>query len=213
MKRKRYTRRKFGALAVVGAVGLSGCLDDDDDPDDELVDDVDDEPDDEPADEPDDEVDDEPDDEADDEVDDEPDDEADNEVDDDPEEEYDFDDQPEDAAVMFETPTDGDTVDSPVEMAATVEGIDLEPAGTMEVGTGHLHILVDHECFEAGEVIPGPSESAEEDGIFHWSDGQSEDELELEPGEYDLCVQIGDGAHRAFGETDEITITVEEAEE
>lgn len=151
------TRRGFLSVAAVGAVRLSGCLDEDEEND----------------------------------------------------EEYNFDDQPEDASVSFETPSDGDTVESPVEIVAEVDGIDLEPAGTMEAGTGHLHILVDHDCYEVGEVMPGPSEEAEDDGIFHWSDGQSEDELELEPGDYELCIQIGDGDHRAFGETDEISITVE----
>lgn len=130
--------------------------------------------------------------------------------DDDDDEEYDFGDQPGDASVVFESPADGDTVQSPVELVVAVEGIELAPAGTMEVVTGHLHILVEQDCYEVGEIIPGPSESAEADGIFHWSDGQSEDSLELDPGEHTLCIQIGDGAHRAFGETDEITITVEE---
>ena len=132
--------------------------------------------------------------------------------DDDPaeDEEYDFDDQPDDASATFVSPADGDTVQSPVEIEASVEGADLVPAGQNVVGAGHLHILVDHDVFERGEVIPGPAESAREDGIYHWSDAQTEDTLELEPGEYTLRIQLGDGAHRAFGQTDEITITVEE---
>ncbi|QSG04135.1 DUF4399 domain-containing protein [Natranaeroarchaeum sulfidigenes] len=162
-----HTRRTFVSAVTVGAVGLSGCLGDGDDP---------------PEDEPDD---------------DEPD-------------EYDFEDQPEDASPTFESPEDGATVQSPVEFVVSVEGADLIPAGENEVGAGHLHILVDHDVFDRGETIPGPSDSAEEDGIYHWSDAQTEDSLELEPGEYTIAVQLGDGAHIAFGETDEITITVEE---
>ena len=132
--------------------------------------------------------------------------------DDDPDddEEYDFEDQPEDASVSFESPEDGDTVQSPVEFEASVDGADLVPAGENVVGAGHLHILVDHDFYDRGEVIPGPSPDAEEDGIYHWSDAQTEDTLELESGEYTVGLQLADGAHRAFGETDEITITVED---
>ncbi|MCU4924826.1 DUF4399 domain-containing protein [Halobacteria archaeon AArc-dxtr1] len=184
MDRLRPTRRGFGALVALGALGLSGCLDDDE------ADDMDDE-----ADDMDDEADD-MDDEADD---------MDDENDD-----VDVDDQPDDAAAMFVVPEDGETVTSPVEIEADVENVDLAPAGEAVVGEGHLHVLVDQDCFDDGETIPGPSDDAEDDGIFHWGDGQSEGELDLEPGEYDLCLQLGDGPHRAFGETDEITITVED---
>ena len=170
-----HTRRKFGTLVALGAVGLSGCIGEDDTDDEEPTDD--DTDDEEP-------------------------------VDDD--EEVTVDDQPDDAAAMFVTPEDGDTVESPVEFEAEVEGVELAPAGEAVEGEGHLHILVDQDCFEDGETIPGPSDEAEEDGIYHWGDGQSEGEIDLEPGEYDLCLQLADGPHRAFGETDEISITVEE---
>ena len=127
--------------------------------------------------------------------------------------EYDIADQPDDAAATFVRPEDGETVSSPVEFEAEIDGIDLAPAGDPVVGEGHLHLLVDHEAFGEGEVIPGPAESIEnEEGIYHWDDGRSEGEVELEPGEYIVVLQIGDGPHRAFGETDEVTITVEDAE-
>ncbi len=165
--KKTHSRRTFGALVAVSAVGLSGCLGEDE----------------EPVEEP--------------------------EDDDGEDEEITVEDQPDDAAATFLTPEDGDTVESPVELEGEVEGIELAPAGDAVVGEGHLHVLVDHEGFEEGETIPGPAPEAEEDGIYHWGDGQSEGEIELEPGEYDLTLIIGDGPHRAYGETDEITITVE----
>lgn len=170
-----HTRRKFGALVALGAVGLSGCIGEDDTDDEEPTDD--DTDDEEPADD---------------------------------DEEVTVDDQPDDAAAMFVTPEDGDTVESPVEVEAEVEGVELAPAGEAVEGEGHLHILVDRDCFEEGETIPGPSDEAEEEGHYHWGDGQSEGEIDLEPGEYDLCLQLADGPHRAFGETNEISITVEE---
>lgn len=128
---------------------------------------------------------------------------------DDNDDEYDIEDQPDDAAARFVTPEDGATVESPVQIEAEVEGIELVEVAQPAAGEGHLHVLVDRECFEDGEVAPGPSSEAEEDGIYHWGDGSSEGEIELEPGEYDLCLQIADGTHRVFGDTDEITITVE----
>lgn len=128
--------------------------------------------------------------------------------------EYDIADQPEDAAAMFVTPEDGATVSSPVQFEAEVEGIELAAAGDAVVGEGHLHLLVDGEPFETGDVIPGPAEEVEdEQGIYHWGDGQSDGEIDLEAGEHSIVIQIADGPHRAFGETDEITITVENDDE
>ena len=179
---KRITRRRFVAIAgTTSALALAGCVDEGPGEEAEPIDDEDDEEE-----------------------------EVDDEDDGAEVEEIDVEEQPDDAAVAFVTPEDGDTVESPVEIEAEVEEIELAPAGPPAVGEGHLHVLVDHECFEEGETIPGPSPDTEEEGIFHWSDGQSEDELELEPGEYDLCIQIGDGLHTAYGETDEISITIEE---
>ncbi len=122
--------------------------------------------------------------------------------------------------MSFVAPEDGATVSSPVQFDAEVEGIELAPAGDAVVGEGHLHLVVNGgsfettEPFETGDVIPGPADEIEaERGIFHWSDGQSEGEIDLEPGEYTVVIQIADGPHRAFGENDEITITVEDNEE
>ncbi len=129
----------------------------------------------------------------------------------DDDEEYDIADQPDDAAATFVSPDDGDTVRSPVEIVAEAEGVELVAVDEPAVGEGHLHVLVDRECFEEGEIAPGPSDEAEAEGIYHWGDGSSEGEIDLEPGEYDLCLQLADGVHRVFGETDEITITVEDA--
>lgn len=127
-----------------------------------------------------------------------------------PEDEYSIDEQPDDAAAMFVTPEDGATVSTPVQFEAEVEGIELAAAGDPVVGEGHLHLLVDGEPFETGDVIPGPAEQVEdEQGIYHWGNGQSEGEIDLEPGEYTVVLQIADGPHRAFGATDAIDITVE----
>ncbi len=181
----RYSRR--GVLltgSVVGVAALAGCLDGDEPADDE-------DPDDDPTD-----------DDAD----------QDDHDDEDPDDEYDVADQPEDASVSFVEPEDGDTVETPVTFVFETDGFDLasveeDPA----VGEGHLHVMAEEDCFEDGEIIPGPADDLEEDNeVWHLSDGGDEAEIEIDPGEYDVCVQIGDTLHQAFGETDEITITVVE---
>ncbi|WP_331234861.1 DUF4399 domain-containing protein [Natronorarus salvus] len=187
----RYSRR--GVLltgSAVSATALAGCLDDDQEetePDDGTETDADG-----------------ADDEDDGEVSD--DDAEDEEADDD----YDVADQPEDASVSFVEPGDGDTVETPVHFEFETEGFELasvdeDPA----VGEGHLHVLGEDDCYPDGEVIPGPADDLEEDNeVWHLSDGSDTAEIEMDPGEYDVCVQIGDTLHRAFGETDEISITV-----
>jgi hypothetical protein len=121
---------------------------------------------------------------------------------------YDVADQPE-AAAIFVSPMDGDTVSTTfaVELAAT--GVTLTPVGTPAIGEGHLHVMAGIDCYPAGEVIPGPSPDDEAEGRFHLGDGSDSREITLEPGTYELCVQIADGAHQAFGETQTITVTVE----
>jgi hypothetical protein len=122
---------------------------------------------------------------------------------------YDVSQQPDDAAASFVSPSDGETVSSPVVVELTVDNVELAPVGAPVVGEGHLHVLVDRGCFEDGAVIPGPSEEDEADGIFHLGDGSDSRELPLEPGTYELCVQLGDGIHTAYGQTETITVTVE----
>lgn len=118
-------------------------------------------------------------------------------------------DQPDDAGIFFTSPDAGATVESPVEVEFEVEGVELAEAGEPATGEGHAHVLVDQGCPDPGETIPGPSDDAEADGIFHLGDGSSTIELDLEPGDHDLCAQLGDGAHRAFGATDELRLTVQ----
>lgn len=119
--------------------------------------------------------------------------------------------QPADGQATFVSPTDGDTVTSPfsVEMEAT--DVEIVPADAVAPGEGHFHIVVDAGCVEDGEAIPGPGDDAQADGYYHFGDGSTETELDLEPGEHELCLQLGDGEHHAFGGTDVITVTVEES--
>ena len=122
-------------------------------------------------------------------------------------EEYSVENQPA-AAASFVSPSDGDTVTSPVSAVLAADGVDLAPAGIPEIGEGHLHVMVDIGCYEPGESIPGPSDQDEAAGRFHLGDGSDSRRIELEPGTYELCVQLADGVHTAFGATETITVTV-----
>lgn len=80
-----------------------------------------------------------------------------------------------------------DEVTSPVEVGMKTE----------DLGDGHFHILVDTPCVEAGDVIP------DDDEHLHFEATETSAELELEPGKHDLCLQVGDGEHRALASADE----------
>jgi hypothetical protein len=79
-----------------------------------------------------------------------------------------------------------DEVTSPFEVGMEAE----------DLGDGHFHLLVDTPCVESGEVIPEGDES------LHLDEGETSAELDLEPGEHDLCLQVGDSEHRAMASSD-----------
>lgn len=108
--------------------------------------------------------------------------------------------------VFFVEPSDGASLAAPVRATMGAESFNIEPAGEVRAGAGHLHIMVDTACLPAGQVIP-------KDGAhLHFGDGQMEAELSLPPGVHRLCLQAADGAHIALdgdGLRHEITVTVE----
>lgn len=134
------------------------------------------------------------------------------EADDTPEDtggDYDVSEQPADAQAMFASPADGDTVTMPVRVDMRAVGVEIAPAGEPVVGQGHFHVVVDAGCVPDGEFVPGPGDEAAAEGYYHFGDGSSAGQLELEPGTYELCIQLADGVHQAFGGTETITVTVE----
>ncbi|MEZ4322974.1 MAG: DUF4399 domain-containing protein [Myxococcota bacterium] len=110
------------------------------------------------------------------------------------------------AKVMFTSPAEGASVPSPVKVVMAVEGMEVKPAGELVEGTGHHHILVDTEPVPFGTAVPA------DDQHIHFGKGQTETELELEPGEHTLTLQFADGVHRSYGEqmTATVKITVTE---
>ena len=109
------------------------------------------------------------------------------------------------ARVFFVEPADGTTVQSPVHVVMGVEGMQVKPAGEIVEGTGHHHLLIDRGGYAEGEAIPNDEQNR------HFGGGQTETELELEPGQHTLTLQFANGAHQSYGErlAASITITVE----
>lgn len=113
---------------------------------------------------------------------------------------------PEAGSVSFTSPSDGASVSSPVSFNMTAENFTIESASNgVRDGAGHLHILVDQPALNPGEVIP----NNEPEGYYHYGDGSTSAEIELEPGEHTVRVQAGDAKHRAYDLTDTIQLTVE----
>lgn len=107
------------------------------------------------------------------------------------------------ASVGVSSPADGATVSSPVIVVMTATDFMIEPAGSVSDQAGHFHVMIDVPCVTPGETIPV------DDNHLHFGDGAGRAELELAAGEYELCIQAGDGIHTALDSTETITITVE----
>lgn len=101
-------------------------------------------------------------------------------------------DTPPEITISFASPSDGARVTSPFDVEMAAEGVEVVPAGTMEEGTGHMHILIDTPFVPAGEVIPS------DEAHRHYGDGSTSTTLDLEPGTHVLRLQLADGAHRAL---------------
>jgi hypothetical protein len=93
--------------------------------------------------------------------------------------------------VQITGPEEGATVGSSVMITLEVSGFTLAPAGTMEVGTGHHHLVVDADLPTVGMPIPST------DGEYiHMGQAQTELELTgLAAGEHTVIAVVGDGAH------------------
>lgn len=108
--------------------------------------------------------------------------------------------------VNFTAPQNNATVANPVQVKWTAQNFRVEPAGAVNAGAGHLHVMIDTPCVAAGQVIPN------DDTHKHFGKAQMETELTLTPGKHTLCLQAADGAHAALsgaGMTQQISITVQ----
>lgn len=105
-----------------------------------------------------------------------------------------------DARVFFVTPADGATVVGPVvdgkvtvHVEMGVEGLTVMRAGTLADGSGHHHIVIDGDPVPREQAVPADAQH------IHYGLGQTEADLQLEPGPHTLRLQFADGAHRSYG--------------
>ena len=111
-------------------------------------------------------------------------------------------------SVRFVAPVDGATVPPTLTVTMTATELTVEPAGEINLGAGHFHILIDTDFVPAGEVIITDKQH------LHFGKGQYTTTLALEPGEHVLRLQFANGAHIALdGPAYQDTITVTVAEE
>lgn len=98
---------------------------------------------------------------------------------------------PEDARVFIANLNDGDVVASPFTVVFGIEGMAIAPAGEDIPNSGHHHLLIN--AMLEGDALTEPLPF--DDNHRHFGGGQTEVELELEPGEYTLQLVLGDWAH------------------
>lgn len=99
---------------------------------------------------------------------------------------------PEDAKLYFVSPQDGETVSSPVTVRFGLEGMGVAPAGVEHERTGHHHLLID---VGKDNMPPMDMPLPTTDHVVHFGGGQTETEIELEPGEHTLQLLLGDHRH------------------
>jgi hypothetical protein len=96
---------------------------------------------------------------------------------------------PEGASVYIISPTDGETVSSPVTVRFGLKGMGVGPAGLDNPKTGHHHLIIDAPLPDPNLPIPA------DDKHRHFGGGQTEVTLELTPGPHSLQLMLGDLNH------------------
>jgi hypothetical protein len=113
----------------------------------------------------------------------------------------------EEFGVHIVEPVDGAIVSPTFELAMVATGLTVEPAGEIREGAGHMHILVDTDFIEPGEVVPFDEQH------LHFGKGQLTTVLTLTPGIHVINLQFANGGHIALeGEEYRDTITITAAE-
>lgn len=113
------------------------------------------------------------------------------------------------ARVFFVAPTDGATITGPLENGAVsikvqmgAENVAVKPAGALEAGSGHHHVLIDVGAMPAGTVVP------KDETHLHFGQGETEAMIRVPAGAHKLTLQLADGIHRSYGEALSSTISV-----
>lgn len=113
---------------------------------------------------------------------------------------------PDGAKISLTGVKDGDTVTSPVKLGFSATGVKVAPAGTMDAGTGHFHLLTDADTLPSQDA-PLPAN----EHVKHYGKAQTEDSVTLTPGKHTLQLELTDGLHLPFDPpllSDKVTVTV-----
>lgn len=116
---------------------------------------------------------------------------------------------PADLGVQWLEPKDGATVKSPFKVKFGMTGAGMSPAGenALDKTLGHHHISVNKGVVTPGIILPMGTGD-----YMHYGKAQTEADVELKPGKYELTMQFADSAHRSYGKglaSKTITVTVE----
>lgn len=116
---------------------------------------------------------------------------------------------PSDLGVSWLEPSDGATVQSPFKVRFGMSGSAMSPAGQnpLDKTAGHHHVSVNK-----GVVTPGFALPMGTADYLHYGKAQTEAEVTLAPGTYELTMQFADAAHRSYGKrlaSKTITVTVQ----
>lgn len=93
------------------------------------------------------------------------------------------------AVAYIISPLDGAVVDSPVRVLFGLSGAGVVPAGIEREGAGHHHLLIDATLPDLNLPVPADT------NYRHFGAGQTEVEIELEPGSHTLQLLLGDERH------------------
>ncbi len=106
------------------------------------------------------------------------------------------------ARVFFVSPEDGASVTSPVTISFGIEGAEVKPAGEDVPNSGHHHLIINGTGIEQGVVVP------KDETHIHYGKGQTEAQVELEPGEYTLVMQFANHVHQSYGDAGAASIKI-----
>jgi hypothetical protein len=110
--------------------------------------------------------------------------------------------EPKDSGVYFVNLKNWDTVKSPFVVQMGVKGKTVVPMGTVDIKTGHHHLIIDGDFVEKGQIVP------KDETHLHFGKGQTVDTLTLSPGSHTLTLQFADGAHMSYGKDWHAMITI-----
>ena len=104
--------------------------------------------------------------------------------------------------IFFKNIKNGDTLVSPFIIEMGVIGMKIKPAGVLEAGTGHHHLLINQGFMDYGKIIPMDKQH------IHYGKGDTVAEVNLPSGQHTLTLQFANGMHASYGEHFSNTISV-----